>query len=43
LNITEVPIACIYHDASHSLNPVIHGVGVALMVIKHRIKAALSS
>ena len=41
LAIAEVPIACIYHEASHSMNPVIHGVGVAMMVVKHRVKAAL--
>ena len=38
LVIREVPISCIYHSASHSINPVLHGVGVALMVVKHRIK-----
>ena len=36
--IREVPISCIYHSASHSINPVVHGVGVALMVVKHRAK-----
>ncbi len=41
LRTVEVPISCIYHDASHSLNPVIHGVGVALMVVKHRVKIGL--
>ena len=39
LVIKEVPISCIYHSASHSINPVIHGVGVALMVVKHRLKS----
>ena len=43
LRIIEVPISCIYHDASHSLNPVLHGVGVALMVVKHRIKASFQA
>jgi glycosyltransferase involved in cell wall biosynthesis len=38
LRIVEVPISCIYHEASHSMNPVLHGVSVALMVIKHRLK-----
>jgi glycosyltransferase involved in cell wall biosynthesis len=38
LVIKEVPITCIYHPASHSMNPVAHGVGVALMVVKHRLK-----
>ncbi len=41
LRIVEAPISCIYHEASHSMNPVLHGVGVALMVLKHRVKAAL--
>ena len=39
LVIREVPISCIYHSASHSINPVVHGVGVALMVVKHRLKS----
>ncbi|NIN66758.1 MAG: glycosyltransferase [Anaerolineae bacterium] len=38
LVIQEVPVSCIYHRDSHSMNPVLHGVGVALMVIKHRLK-----
>jgi O-antigen/teichoic acid export membrane protein len=42
LSILEVPISCIYHEASHSMNPVLHGVGVALMVVKHRALAALN-
>ena len=41
LRIDEVSISCIYHDQSHSMNPVLHGVGVALMVVKHRALAAL--
>ncbi len=36
LAITEVPISCVYHSASHSLNPVVHGVGVALSVVRLR-------
>ena len=43
LRIVEAPISCIYHEASHSKNPVLHGVGVALMVVKHRALAALRS
>jgi glycosyltransferase involved in cell wall biosynthesis len=35
--IREVPVACIYHSQGSSLNPVIHGLGVALSVIKHRL------
>jgi glycosyltransferase involved in cell wall biosynthesis len=40
LTIKEVPISCIYHANSHSQNPVLHGLTVALMVIKHRLRAA---
>jgi len=43
LRIVEAPISCIYHEASHSMNPVLHGIGVALMVVKHRVLAALQS
>jgi glycosyltransferase involved in cell wall biosynthesis len=43
LTIKEVPISCIYHPDSHSQNPVLHGVTVALMVVKHRLKAAFRS
>ena len=35
--IKEVPISCIYHSASHSANPVTHGLGVALTVLKLRL------
>jgi glycosyltransferase involved in cell wall biosynthesis len=41
LRIWEASISCIYHEESHSMNPVLHGVGVALMVIKHRSLTAL--
>ena len=37
--IKEVPITCTYHDAGSSLNPVRHGVGVALTVVKHRLQS----
>jgi glycosyltransferase involved in cell wall biosynthesis len=40
LAITEASISCIYHEESHSMNPVLHGLGVALMVVKHRALAA---
>ena len=40
-NITEVPISCIYHSASHSANPVTHGLGVALTVVKLRLRNLL--
>ncbi|MCP4612790.1 MAG: glycosyltransferase family 2 protein [Planctomycetes bacterium] len=42
LNITEVPISCIYHSASHTANPITHGFGVAFTVIKLRLKNTLS-
>jgi glycosyltransferase involved in cell wall biosynthesis len=38
LTIAEVPISCIYHSQGSSMNPITHGLGVALDVIKHRIK-----
>jgi hypothetical protein len=41
LGIDEVSISCVYHEESHSMNPVLHGVGVALMVVKHRALTAL--
>jgi glycosyltransferase involved in cell wall biosynthesis len=37
LVIEEVPISCIYHSQGSSLNPVTHGIGVALNVIKLRL------
>jgi glycosyltransferase involved in cell wall biosynthesis len=40
LRIAEASISCIYHEESHSMNPVLHGVGVALMVVKHRALTA---
>ncbi len=42
LVITEVPIYCVYHAGSHSLNPVVHGLGVAFCVIKLRLKSLVS-
>jgi glycosyltransferase involved in cell wall biosynthesis len=41
LRIREASISCVYHSQSHSMNPVLHGLGVALMVVKHRAMAAL--
>jgi glycosyltransferase involved in cell wall biosynthesis len=35
--ISEVPISCIYHSNSHSANPLIHGLGVALTLVKLRL------
>ncbi|MCL0080500.1 glycosyltransferase family 2 protein [Dehalococcoidia bacterium] len=43
LVITEVPISCIYHSASHTLNPVVHGLSVALSVVRIRLKNSLHS
>ena len=37
LAISEVPISCVYHSASHTRNPVVHGVGVALSVVRLRL------
>jgi len=37
LAISEVPISCIYHSESHTRNPVVHGVEVALSVIRLRL------
>jgi GT2 family glycosyltransferase len=36
--ITEVPISCVYHSQGSSLNPVAHGLGVALGVIRLRLR-----
>ncbi|MDD5093855.1 MAG: glycosyltransferase family 2 protein [Dehalococcoidia bacterium] len=38
LRIAEVPISCIYNADCHSANPVTHGLGVALAVIRIRAK-----
>jgi len=35
--IKEVPISCLYHSQGSSLNPVVHGLGVAFTVIKLRL------
>lgn len=39
--IAEVPISCLYHSESSSMNPVRHGVGVAFTVVKLRLKSLL--
>jgi glycosyltransferase involved in cell wall biosynthesis len=39
--IREVPVSCIYHLQGSSLNPVIHGLGVAWEVVKLRMKNEL--
>ena len=38
LTIAEVPISCVYHAQGSSMNPIIHGLSVALDVIRYRIK-----
>jgi len=35
--IKEAPISCIYHSQGSSLNPVVHGLSVALDVVKLRL------
>lgn len=39
LSIQEVPISCVYHSRSHTINPVIHGLKVAVSVLRLRAKA----
>ena len=36
LRIAEAYISCIYHEKRHSMNPMLNGLGVALMVVKRR-------
>ncbi len=36
--IREVPVSCIYHSEGSSLNPIVHGLGVAWNVVKLRFK-----
>ena len=36
--IVEAPISCVYHSDSHSLNPVHHGLVVALKVLQLRLR-----
>jgi glycosyltransferase involved in cell wall biosynthesis len=38
LVITEVPVSCIYYPGGHSLNPLIHGLAVALSVVRLRFR-----
>ena len=40
-SIKEVPIRCLYHSKGSTLNPVIHGLGVAFTVVKLRFKGLL--
>jgi glycosyltransferase involved in cell wall biosynthesis len=39
--IREVPISCVYHSQGSSMNPVMHGLSVALSVAQLRIKHEL--
>jgi len=39
--IREAPVSCIYHSDGSTLNPVSHGLGVALSVIKLRLMSVL--
>ncbi len=39
--IREVPVSCIYHLQGSSLNPVVHGLGVAFGVVKLRFRNGL--
>lgn len=39
--IMEAPVSCIYHSDGSTLNPVSHGLGVALSVIKLRLMSML--
>ncbi len=40
LTIKEVPISCSYHAGSSTMNPILHGLSVALTVVKCRLKTA---
>jgi glycosyltransferase involved in cell wall biosynthesis len=39
LSIREVPISCVYHPRGHTINPVIHGLRVAISVLRLRARA----
>jgi len=39
--IREVPVSCIYHSQGSSLNPIVHGLGVAWRVVKLRFRNEL--
>ena len=38
MKILEVPVSCLYHENSSSINPVKHGLSVAMLVIRLRVK-----
>jgi hypothetical protein len=39
LQITEVPVSCIYHSEGSTIDPLTHGIEVAWSVLRHRIKS----
>jgi len=39
LVIEEVPISVNYYEDSSTINPIVHGLSVALTVVKHRVKS----
>jgi glycosyltransferase involved in cell wall biosynthesis len=41
-SIREVPVSCRYDDQSSTLNPLRHGLGVAVAVVKFRVLSMLS-
>lgn len=43
LIIAEVPISCVYHSDGSTVNPVIHGLGVAFCVIRLRLQSLWKS
>jgi glycosyltransferase involved in cell wall biosynthesis len=38
----EVPISCLYHDQGSTLNPILHGLGVAFAVARIRLSNVIS-
>ena len=40
--IKEVPVSCWYHPSSSSINPIMHGLGVALSVVRLRLRSTIS-
>lgn len=41
--IKEVPISCLYHSQGSTLNPVVHGIGVAITVVKLRLLSRITT
>jgi len=42
LVMAEVPISCVYNSTSHSINPFVHGVQVALSAVRLRLRELVS-